>query len=299
MTLKYRNWGVVAFKDHPRMGEAIGFLQAWARRHGAKLHFHQELSRWLDPSVPCCSDEELLSRSNALLSLGGDGTFLSAAHMGVGRKLPILGINFGRLGFLADIALETAERDLTAIAMGEGLCEERPFLEAQVRRDRKLVWTGLALNEICLQARRLVSMIEVTVSTDDGLLAEYWADGLILSTPTGSTAYSLALGGPIVQPGVAAILITPKAPHSLTVRPMLLPDHHVLQLSTCTPEGAVLVADSRTEFPVEPGDRITVKKSRKTVRVLRPKGLSFAEILRRKMGWSGRPVAHPKDARHV
>ncbi len=295
MTLKYRNWGVVAFKDHPRMGEAIGFLQAWAKCHGAKLHFHRELSRWLDPSVPCSSDEELLARADALLSLGGDGTFLSAAHMGAGRKLPILGLNFGRLGFLADIALETAERDLTAIARGEGLCEERPFLEAQVRRQGKLVWTGLALNEICLQARRLVSMIEVTVATDEGLLAEYWADGLILSTPTGSTAYSLALGGPIVQPGVAAILITPKAPHSLTVRPMLLPDHHVLRLSTCTHEGANLVADSRVEFPVEPGDRITVKKSRKVVRVLRPQGLAFAEILRRKLGWSGRPASHPKD----
>lgn len=288
--IKIRNWGVVAFKDHPRMGEAVGFLQAWANRNGAKLYFHQELSRWLDPSVPCCTDDVLLQKSDALLSLGGDGTFLSAAHMGVGRKLPILGINFGRLGFLADIALETAERDLTAIAMGDGLCEERPFLEAQVRRGGKVIWTGLALNEICLQARRLVSMIEVTVSTDDGLLAEYWADGLILSTPTGSTAYSLALGGPIVQPGVAAILITPKAPHSLTVRPMLLPDHHVLRLSTCTQEGAVLVADSRLEFPVEPGDRITVKKSRKTVSVLRPQGLAFAEILRRKLGWSGRPA---------
>ena len=204
MTLKYRNWGVVAFKDHPRMGEAIGFLQAWARRHGAKLHFHRELSRWLDPSVPCSSGEELLARADALLSLGGDGTFLSAAHMGAGRKLPILGLNFGRLGFLADIALETAERDLTAIARGEGLCEERPFLEAQVRRQGKLVWTGLALNEICLQARRLVSMIEVTVATDEGLLAEYWADGLILSTPTGSTAYSLSAGGPILLPDTQA-----------------------------------------------------------------------------------------------
>lgn len=296
MKLKYRNWGVVAFKEHPRMGEAIGFLQAWARRNDARLFFHRELSRWLDPSVPCCDDKDLLRQSHALLSVGGDGTFLSAAHMAQGRKTPILGLNFGRLGFLADITLESADKDLTLIAAGQGICEERPFLEAVVMRGGKRIWTGLALNEICLQARRSVSMIEVTVATDEGPLAEYWADGLILSTPTGSTAYSLALGGPIVQPGVDAILITPKAPHSLTVRPLLLPDHHVLRLSTCTGEGANLIADSRESFEVEPGDRITVRKSRKAVPVLRPAGLAFAEILRTKLGWSGRPASQSKDA---
>ncbi len=293
MSLRYRNWGVVAFKEHPRMGEAVEFLRDWADRNGARLFFHQALDKLLDPALPRHSGPQLLQRCDALLSLGGDGTFLSAAHMGLPRRLPVLGMNFGRLGFLADITLETAERDLTDIACGEGLCEDRPFLEARVQRGRKLVWKGLALNEICLQARRSVSMIEVAVHTDEGPLADYWADGLILSTPTGSTAYSLALGGPIVQPGVAAILITPKAPHSLTVRPLLLPDHNVLRLSTCTPEGANLFADSHESFPVEPGDRITVRKSDKAVPVLRPKGLAFAESLRRKLGWSGRPAALP------
>ncbi len=293
MSLRYRNWGVVAFKDHPRMQEALEFLESWAAHHGAQLHFHKGLDRLLPPDTVRHDTKTLLQHSDALLSLGGDGTFLSTAHMGMRRRLPILGMNFGRLGFLADITLETAERDLTAVAMGEGLCEDRPFLEAQVRRGRKLIWKGLALNELCIQARRPVSMIEVAVRTDEGLLANYWADGLIIATPTGSTAYSLALGGPIVQPGVAAILITPKAPHSLTVRPLLIPDSNILHLSTCTEGGASIYADGHESFPIEPGDAITVCKSTRSVPVLRPRGLAFAESLSRKLGWSGHPAFTP------
>lgn len=281
--------GVVAFKRDARVADMSTELCAWAARHEVELFWHSSTRQGAPRSCRPVTDAILLKRSQAILSIGGDGTLLSAARLVEGRPIPLVGLNFGRLGFLADLSGHDGLDLLSHLVRGRHSIEERTVLEASVIRDRKVVHKDRCLNEFFLRGKRELSMIEIEVANSAGTVCDYWADGLLVATPTGSTAYSLALGGPIVEHSVPCVVLTPVAPHSLNVRPLVLSDEGVFVLRPRVRESALLLSDGRNEFHLHPGDEVKVRKSRHPVLLLRPEAASFSDALRQKLGWSATP----------
>jgi NAD+ kinase len=293
--------GVVAFKRDARVADTTAELCAWASAHDVELFWHSSTRQGAPKCCKPVSDAILLKRSQAILSIGGDGTLLSAARLVEGRPVPLVGLNFGRLGFLADLSGHDGLDMLSHMAEGNHCIEERTVLEASVHRDRKIVHRDRCLNEFFLRGKRELSMIEIEVANAAGSVCDYWADGLLVATPTGSTAYSLALGGPIVEHSVPCVVLTPVAPHSLNVRPLVLSDEGVFVLRPRVRESALLLSDGRNEFHLHPGDEVKVRKSRHPVLLMRPKNASFSEALRQKLGWSATPglARHAKTHREA
>ena len=287
-----RRIGVVVFKRGARPAATIKALREWAAQHGVDLLLHGSARAWARRGEAVLDDRDFVRRSQMVLSLGGDGTLLSAARLVGESGTPLVGLNHGRLGFLADLSDRDGLDALTRIAQGECLLEERTVLAASVLRGRRVVHRERCLNEFFLRGPRDLAMIEIEVSTHAGFLSDYWADGLLVATPTGSTAYSLAVGGPIVRHDVPCVILTPVAPHSLNVRPLVLPDGETLRIRPRGDEGARLLADGQPAFVMRPGDELRIVRSPKPVKLLRPRDAAFPDALRSKLGWSGAPQVH-------
>ncbi len=281
--------GVVAFKRDERVADMASDLCRWAAENDIELLWHSSTRQGAPRGCRATTDTVLLQKAQAILSIGGDGTLLSAARLVAGRSIPLVGLNYGRLGFLADLSGHDGLETLTRMVAGQHVLETRTVLEAVVLRDRKIVHRDRCLNEFFLRGRRELSMIEIEVADSNGTVCDYWADGLLVATPTGSTAYSLALGGPIVEHSVPCLVLTPVAPHSLNVRPLILPDAGTFLLRPRVQESALLLSDGRNEFDLHPGDEVKVGKSKHPVLLLRPEGASFSDALRQKLGWSATP----------
>jgi len=288
--------GVVAFKRDAWLARTASTLRDWARSKDIELLWHRTSIAWIPPGCKAESDASFLRRAEAVLSIGGDGTLLSAARLVEGRPIPLVGLNYGKLGFLADLSAHEGLDILDEIVDGRNFVEERTALEAVVRRGRKVVHRDRCLNEFFLRGKRDLSMIDLEVRLAGRTLCDYWADGLLVATPTGSTAYSLAVGGPIVEHSVRCVVLTPVAPHSLNVRPMVLPDDVPLVLRPRTDEPTLLLSDGRDSFPLHRLDEVHVSRSDRPVFLLRPVEANFSDALREKLGWSGGPPAkgHPE-----
>lgn len=218
------------------------------------------------------------------ISLGGDGTFLKAASRVGSKKIPVIGVNMGRLGFLADVLPSEAETVLTSIAGGSYEIEEHSAIEIETDGERltEIPW---ALNDIAILKRDNASMISIRTSIDDEYLVTYQADGLIVSTPTGSTAYSLSNGGPIIVPQTDTLCLTPVAPHSLNIRPIVISGSSEVTLSVVSRSHNYLVAiDGRSESLSE-NTRVTIRRAPFTVRIVRRSGNRYFSTLREKMMW--------------
>ena len=289
--------GVVAFKRDSRVAKVAGDLRDWAIAKGIELFWHSSTKPGGPKGCPVVTDAVLLQKAQAILSIGGDGTLLSAARLVAGRPIPLIGLNYGRLGFLADLSGHDGIEVLSQVVDGFHLIEERTVLEATVYRSRKIVHRDRCLNEFFLRGRRELSMIEIEVANSAGTVCDYWADGLLVATPTGSTAYSLALGGPIVEHSVPCVVLTPVAPHSLNVRPLVLSDEGVFLLKPRVRESALLLSDGRNDFHLHPGDEVKISKSKHPVLLLRPQDATFSDALREKLGWSAAP-GHSTHSRH-
>lgn len=289
---RLRRIGVVVFKRGARPAATIKALREWAELQDVELLLHGSARAWARRGEVVLDDREFVRRSQMVLSLGGDGTLLSAARLVGESGTPLVGLNHGRLGFLADLSDRDGLDGLTHLAEGDGLLEPRTVLSASVVRGRRVVHRERCLNEFFLRGPRDLAMIEIEVSTQAGFLTDYWADGLLVATPTGSTAYSLAVGGPIVRHDVPCMILTPVAPHSLNVRPLVLPDSETLRIRPRGDEGARLLADGRPGFDMRPGDELRVVRSAKPVMLLRPRDAAFPDALRSKLGWSGAPHVH-------
>ena len=227
--------------------------------------------------------EDIPKDTDFLFSLGGDGTFLETVTLVRDSGIPVAGINIGRLGFLSYISQETLSESLDSIFSGRFEIEERMLLKVQT--------TGSAINslDVALNEVRIYkqsgSLITVHVSANDEFLGAYWADGLLVSTPTGSTAYNLSVGGPIVVPESKSVILSPIAPHNLSVRPLVLPDSAVLQLTVDTREPRFQLAlDSRT-IDVDVDTTVTISKADYTLRMIRIENIGFFSTLRNKLMW--------------
>jgi NAD+ kinase len=218
------------------------------------------------------------------LSVGGDGTFLRTVAKVNKGKIPILGVNTGRLGFLADVRLEVLEEALVAILAGKFRIEERVVLRL-CTESRFFKGFNYALNEIAILKRDSSAMITIQTWLDNEFLTSYRADGLVLATPTGSTAYSMSAGGPIVYPLCGCTLLSPVAAHSLSVRPLIVPDSTRIKLKVISRGDSFLIAlDGRSEvFPA--GMELKVEKAAFAARLVKPVGMSFYSTLREKLGW--------------
>lgn len=230
------------------------------------------------------STEDLPSDISFMFSLGGDGTFLKSFLFAKNGSIPLVGINTGRLGFLSDISREEIESAIIDILEGNIHIDERTVLEldfiSEKRHERQY-----ALNEVTVTKLDSASMINIHTSINDEFLNTYWADGLIVATPTGSTAYSLSVGGPILTPDSENFVISPIAPHNLTVRPMVVPDHHTITLHVEGRGQHFLVSvDSKSE-PVYFTESLRIKKAPFKVKTIRLKGHSFFSTLRNKLMW--------------
>lgn len=227
--------------------------------------------------------------------MGGDGTLLNAARSLVDYEVPILGINLGRLGFLADVSPAELPHRLDEVLNGEFREARRALLYAQVLHEGRVTGAADALNDVVVHKREVARMIEVDTFVDGRFLNAYHADGLIISTPTGSTAYALAGGGPILHPGLEAVVLVPICPHTLTHRPIVVKADSVIEvvLNSATTTQTQITCDGQISLSIEPGDRLMIRKKERQVRLLHPVNHDYFKLLRAKLRWGLSPEASP------
>ena len=221
-----------------------------------------------------------------VVALGGDGTMLGIARQLARHGTPLVGINQGRLGFITDIAFGGYEAALAAILDGEYDEEQRAMLEGHVERDGAHIFEGFALNDVIVSRGATAGMVELRIEIDGDFVANLRADGLIVGSPTGSTAYALSAGGPILHPGIAAWVVVPIAPHDLSHRPIVVPDSGEVQVEIVAGRDASVNFDMQSLTSLVHGDRIHVRRSAHRARFLHPRGWSYYATLRRKLHWN-------------
>jgi len=234
----------------------------------------------------------LASEVDMALVLGGDGTLIGMADCiaEAGSGIPILGVNFGSLGFLTEVTLPELYRSLEHALNGRAFIEERMMLRTTTTNRGEVLTHSIALNDAVITKTARSRMIDLSVYVADEFVTRVRADGLIIATPTGSTAYNLSAGGPIVQPTVDAMIITPIAPHTLTNRPIVIPGNSTVRVQPTMDarDEIVFTLDGQSAFPVHPGDEISVSRAAKPLRLIHPTTRSYFEVLRTKLKWGER-----------
>ena len=277
--------GVIGHRGYTGLADILGTLLDIAPSLGLSLAFEDELCDVAANADRLGGPEDV----DALFTLGGDGTFLRGARYLNGRQVPIMGINLGRLGFLTACSVDEFELGVRRFANGDFTSEPRMALEAcAVDGDGSERCRWLSLNDVVLHKGGFARVVRFTVHVDDEPIGSYSADGLIISTPTGSTAYSLSAGGPIVVPTVESIVLTPISPHTLAMRPLVLPPTSELAIRADDGPGELLVTiDGQVGTTFTGGETLVVRRASTPVLIVRFPGTTFFSRLRRKLGWGG------------
>jgi NAD+ kinase len=285
-----REIATVGIISKPKIARAVeivcGLLQ-WLDARGIRYRCDEQTAQYasLAESYP---RQELPDGTDLIIVLGGDGTLLSAARVVAGKNIPLFAVNLGNLGFLTAIQVEELYAELERVLRGEDEIECRAMADCELHRDGKAIASYCALNDVVITKSELARMIDLDTYVDDHFVAAYKADGLIIATPTGSTAYSLSAGGPVVFPSVSAFCITPICPHMLTNRPVIVPDTSVIEIVNHAAEGIFLTIDGQVGEPLCTGDRIICRSSPKCIQLIRPPQLLFFDVLREKLKWGER-----------
>ena len=237
-------------------------------------------------AYPMLTADELGRRCDLAVVLGGDGTMLGIARQLARHGTPLVGINQGRLGFITDIAVDDFAAALTPIVNGVYEEDCRTMLEGAVWRDGQMIFDGLAMNDVVVSRGSTASMVELKIDIGAEFVANLRADGLIIGSPTGSTAYALSAGGPILHPRIAGWVLVPIAPHDLSNRPIVLPDSGDISIQIVAGRNASVNFDMQSLASLVHGDRVSVCRSKHQVRFLHPKGWSYYATLRRKLHWN-------------
>ena len=286
--------GVVGHSGYPELPGALQKLRELAPGLGLQLAMEPDL-----PAGPGDVRLESPDEIDALLTLGGDGTLLRGARTLEGREVPILGVNMGRLGFLTCCPADHLAPSLMRFARGDYVVESRMLLRAAVlgpdRRERD---SWLALNDVVVHKGGFARVVSLRVSVDDELIASYAADGVVISTPTGSTAYSLSAGGPVVVPTLESLIVTPISPHTLAIRTVVLPaSAKVTVQAEGGPEELMVTVDGQVGTTFGLSDTLSAGRADQAIKVVRFPGSSFFATLREKLGWGGIPERD--QARHA
>ena len=289
--MSFQTIGIVGWKDkNPDLALALDMISKWAVEHPQVTFCVLDNLKELVRKPIKVVKESVLCKSDLLLAIGGDGTVLSAAHMALGHDTPILGVNAGRVGFLAETRVEGLSQTLDSLYAGDFSTRERMMIDAVVYHGKKQVAKQTVLNEVHVRAHAPERMVNVSVAYNGTALTDYWADSLLVSTPTGSTAYNLAAGGPIIHPATPAVVLTPVAPSSLSVRPLVLSlSSKKLQMKSAVDGPLDLVFDGRTTIVLKPNDVVTLAESKSVTTFIRMRHTGFVGALREKLGWTGKP----------
>lgn len=284
----FDSFGVISFKTTARIRDVLQRMEHWGARRNVEIHYHPLLKSIAPNQTRAESDEKtFLANSQAFVSVGGDGTFLSAAHMCLSQHKPVVGVNLGGLGFLTGIAVENLESDLDNIRIGQCSAHNRKILNATLVRNGKPAGTMSALNDVFINRVDMPKLASMSVWHGDEFVNEFQSDGIIVATPAGSTAYSLAAGGPILSPDMDAFLINPICPHSLAERPLILPSTSSIRILINPRNPALLLsADGLESERLHAGDIVTIEYDGTNQACLIQLAESgFFESLRSKLGW--------------
>ena len=288
--------GIVAKHGLVAASEHISRLGPWLSERGIEAIYERETAALaVQPAsaLKAVARDALPFETDLVVMLGGDGTLLAMAALIAqsGRDVPILGVNFGSLGFLTEIRIDELTASLERVLDGTASFEQRALLAAEAHRTGRPVDTRIVLNDVVFTKAALSRMIELSVSVSGGFVTHVKADGLIIASATGSTAYNLAAGGPIVHPMVDALVLTPIAPHTLTNRPVVIPGSATVEVRAHvhgTPDDIFVTYDGQSGYPIHEGDVVYVRTSERSLRLVRAPTRGYFEVLREKLKWGER-----------
>jgi NAD+ kinase len=290
-------FGIAGNLDKTELPEVVERLIARFKKEEVPYVLHEAMAKGLRGKIdkrvlsqsPVVSEQKLPAECDILISLGGDGTILRMARLVNGMATPILGVNLGKLGFLAEISLDELDECLTEIIDGDYIVEDRMMLQARIGKSKNNIQ---ALNDVVLRQTSSSRMFSVKTFVNGEFLSEFIGDGIIISTPTGSTAYALSNGGPIVTPTNHLILISPICPHTLTARTVVVPEDSIITLKVEIATGKIhLAADGQQQTFLQVPIEIVIERSTHTTKLVKRKNRSYYDVLRRKLNWG-------KDARN-
>lgn len=286
MSTLFKKIALTARRASPNIAEPLTQLAYVLQAQGFSVLLDADTAR--DHPVPGCQVIELEAigkLADLVIVLGGDGTMLSIARLIAPYRIPLVGINQGRLGFMTDISLHDMEQAITHILNGEFIPEERVLLQATVYRDEQETACHLAFNDVVFNRGATGSMIEFEIRVDDQFVYSQRSDGLIVTTPTGSTAYALASGGPILHPTVPAIALVPICPQSLSNRPIAVSDASVVEFRLTRGQDSRVHFDGQSHQELKERDRVVIRRYRNSLRLLHPNTYSYYDMLRHKLHW--------------
>ncbi len=283
--------GVVVKPHQPDALATLCRLTEWLNARGIKLIGSLDVDRErIEHETGCVvetvKDEDLAEGVDLMLVLGGDGTMIATARMVGDMEVPVIGVNYGGLGYLAEFPIEELFSALEAILNGQYEVEPRVMLAVELQRGEELVTKTRVLNDVVINKSALARIIEIEAYLNNQFVNSFRADGLIVSTPTGSTAYNLSAGGPVIYPSMNAIVITPICPFTLSNRPIVVPDDSFIDVRLKTRnEEVALTLDGQVGFPLQAGDKIVIRKSKTTFNLVQPANKNYFDVLRDKLRW--------------
>jgi NAD+ kinase len=283
--------GVVVKPHQPEALETLCKLTEWLTARDIELVGGPALDRErIEHETGCViavlPDEKLPHQVELMLVLGGDGTMIATARMLGDSEVPVIGVNYGGLGYLAEFRIEELFTALESIVTGDYKIENRVMLAVELRRGDELVTKNRVLNDVVMNKSALARIIQIETKLNDQFVNSFRADGLIVSTPTGSTAYNLSAGGPIIFPTMNTVVITPICPFTLSNRPIVVPDDSVIEVRLMTEkEDVALTLDGQVGFPIQAGDRVVIRKSETSFNLVQPKNRNYFDLLRDKLRW--------------
>ncbi len=282
----FQSIGIVSRPRRAQLSVVVPPLLKWLAARSVAASYDEETAAALADPSKGKTRPQVADSSQLLLVLGGDGTMLAAAGLAAPRKIPILPINMGSLGFLTSFTLEELYPALEDALAGRYSVSQRVMLQVELERAGTLIESQCALNDAVIHKGALARMIELELQINSDFVCRYRADGLIVASPTGSTAYSLSAGGPIVHPAVESFLITPICPHTLSDRPLVIPDSSSIEIKlNGDTESLFLTLDGQRGIPMQATDRVRVSRAKEALKLIYPPKKSYFEILRNKLKW--------------
>lgn len=283
--------GLVVKPHQPEALETLCRLTEWLNARdialvGGPAVDRERIEHETGCAIEIIPDNELPQKVDLILVLGGDGTMIATARMLGDCEVPVIGVNYGGLGYLAEFRIEELFTALESILAGDYKLEKRVMLAVELRRGDEVVTRNRVLNDVVMNKSALARIIQIETYLNEQFVNSFRADGLIVSTPTGSTAYNLSAGGPIIFPTMNTVVITPICPFTLSNRPIVVPDDSVIEVRLMTEkEDVALTLDGQVGFPIQARDRVIIRKSNTTFNLVQPKNRNYFDLLRDKLRW--------------
>ena len=281
--------GIFAKDKDDRLEDTLKLLHGFLVKENFSIVAEKNAAHYID--VPAMPTSQFCECIDLAIVVGGDGTLLKAGRLLADKNIPVIGINLGRLGFLVDISPDEISEQLSKMLKNEYVMETRSLLHAEAFRGKKSLGESVAFNDVVLHVRNDIRMIEFTTHIDDTFVNTQRADGIVVATPTGSTAYSLSGGGPILHPGLDAVVLVPICPHTLSSRPLVISNESQINISLNESRNvdARLSFDGQANIELRAGDNVMIRHKSHKLQLMHPKDYDYFNILRNKLGWSFSP----------